>query len=209
MTSNEKDLFKSIIKDLRYDADELNFNEALKQSFIAYTPLTLPNEVIELLNDIKTNELTHKSSEFDVLLHTLSLYLIKYDNIPPLIGKLPDMTSTTEYFLQLQAIYHNKSLLDRNNYNIILQEVIKSLNYPIISSENIDLFCKNIFNLRKVTTNSILHEYNEFNIEEIENALYDPYSDSEQVSQIHSQINFFIHFVVIFQRFLCVLSVFL
>lgn len=124
MSLADREDFKLSIKQLRRDADELNFIEAYKQAYMAYSPLELPDEVIEIMDFASRNELTDRSCDFSFLVHAMKNFLIKNHGLPPLAGKLPDMTATTDFYLQLQQIYHEKAKLDSDSFTTELQSLL-------------------------------------------------------------------------------------
>ena len=60
------------------------------------------DSVQKVLSDAKINDKTQKST-FWLLASTLHKYLETYQQLP-LSGKLPDMTSTTDFYITLQTM---------------------------------------------------------------------------------------------------------
>lgn len=85
--------------------DEINFQEALNNSFRAYAPISPPIQILELLDDFKheAKKLTSSSSNFKVLLYSLKVYIDTHGTVP-LPGNIPDMTSTSQSFIELQKV---------------------------------------------------------------------------------------------------------
>jgi len=80
----------------------------------------------------------------------------------PLIGSIPDMTSTTEGYLALQKLYQEKASLDYENIKSKVETILKKLNksHDSISPEEIRQFCKNSWFLNVTTYRSLAQEYN-------------------------------------------------
>merc|ERR1719396_318414 len=109
-TFNEKNEFKDMVKKMSRDYNkEINFQEAFQNAYLAYTKHDLPLDVVQLLqpHSLKTS--------FDVMVEALLLFLKDNNNQPPLNGSIPDMTSSTEQFIQLQEAYQSKASQDFNS----------------------------------------------------------------------------------------------
>jgi len=62
----------------------------------------------------------------------------------PLNGSIPDMTSSSSSFIALQTLYLKHSKRD--------QDAVKLLIPGDVSDDYLEVFCKNVYNLREVTT---------------------------------------------------------
>ena len=106
------------------------------------------------------------------------------------------MVSTTGFFVSLQKIYQMRAAADRVIFTSLLLNVIaESSRTPVshsemkmsktsptdISTETIDIFCKNIFNLRSVSTRTFIDERLEPAVDVFQNALEDLFDDPPQV----------------------------
>jgi len=195
-TTVEKKDFKELIRGLSRGgidgADiEHNFEEAMKEASRAYISPTVPVDILETVTK-KANG-SH-ATEFEVLVSALDLFMKEPCNkgMPPLGGQLPDMTSTTDFFVALQQVFQMRGASDR----VMMKEKIRSVLESKISTglppgqaqalgialndEVIDRFCKNLFNLRVIHTRSITEERAHPNTAAIEEALSDPYEDPAQ-----------------------------
>eukprot|EP00210_Caulerpa_lentillifera_P008498 g8106.t1 len=151
----QQDAFKAIINGLRRSKknpsiEEENFDEAVRNAYQVWTPYEIPKSVREILQDGKT--LVHQNSpEFWILVHALKSF-VSETGFLPLNGSIPDMTSTTEYYLTLQGIYNKKAEADLNRLSTLVKDTLHTLDKPshTIPSERISLFCKNARNLRVV-----------------------------------------------------------
>eukprot|EP00554_Chaetoceros_debilis_P013136 CAMPEP_0194126646 /NCGR_PEP_ID=MMETSP0150-20130528/60100_1 /TAXON_ID=122233 /ORGANISM="Chaetoceros debilis, Strain MM31A-1" /LENGTH=634 /DNA_ID=CAMNT_0038820519 /DNA_START=44 /DNA_END=1948 /DNA_ORIENTATION=- len=206
-TMDEKAAFKEVIKSLSKNwNNEMNFHEASENAYLAYATQDIPWEVQELLNGVENSvkNKTDKSSvastaaavtSFDVLLLALKRFVDKH-KLPPLNGSIPDMTSSTQSYIQLQGLYKNKAESDKEDMRLIIKEITCELgagtsdsgDIPTVTDDDLSTFCKNIFNLRLTKTRSYEDEYNVVftNDEEKEEILgelaavaYDPYEVKE------------------------------
>ena len=105
----EKDSFRATIKSMaRNFNDELNFQEACGDAYLAYAKREIPWEVQELLDATTDESVTaaiqkyapsgagSRNIRFAVLLLALKRFLAQSDgDWPPLDGKIPDMTAST------------------------------------------------------------------------------------------------------------------
>jgi len=93
-------LFRSIIKQKSRDfSKEACFNEAFNNAYKAFATTLLKGNVEDIFNDNKINDSTQKSP-FWVCATALHRYY-QANNTFPLAGSLPDMTSTTDYYLDM------------------------------------------------------------------------------------------------------------
>jgi len=126
---------------------------------------------------------------FDVLLLALNRFIAKH-SVPPVNGSIPDMTSSTQSYIQLQGIYKAKAEQDKGEMRGILDGIRKQYgeDIPTISDDELTSFCKNIFNLRLIKTRSYVEEYNfEYSseeekrdlLEDLASVAYDPYEVPE------------------------------
>lgn len=180
-TLEEKNAFKKIVKSMSTNwGHELNFIEADENAYLAYTTLEIPWEVEGLLDSVE-DAMNEKAkggvskactggsgggvvSSFDVLLLTLKRFMKANRGFPPLDGSIPDMTASTQGYIELQGIYKAKAEKDKDEMNIILSGIVEEYNgnenitIPDISNDELATFCKNIFNLRLTKTRSYLDE---------------------------------------------------
>mmetsp|Transcript_14646 Transcript_14646/g.15344 ORF Transcript_14646/g.15344 Transcript_14646/m.15344 type:complete len:613 (-) Transcript_14646:64-1902(-) len=187
-TVAEKKEFKALIeswRDQTKNSEELNYTEAIANAHRAFAPLSPPDNIQEIFNAPFMLEPLHKdSSSFKILLHSLKLFIESHGNgfLPPLKGSIPDMTSTSENFVNLQQVYLKKALEDKVFFTHLVSETLTSLGKStnFISESEIDSFCKNISNIRYVETSSILQSETLPNQEVIQEILNDPYLDPIQ-----------------------------
>eukprot|EP01038_Epipyxis_sp_PR26KG_P012040 gene12040-16113_t len=168
-TYAEKESFKNTIKSLaRNYSDELNFHEAVKESYRAYTTKQLYDEAIDLVKDYSNISLSEKSKIFDFLVSALIEFMEINNGDIPLSGRLPDMTSTTETFVQLQHIFQQKAHTDLLLFTDIVKKKLQEFgrNIESVPSDYIETFCKNTFNIMNITTRTISDEITSLDNEE-------------------------------------------
>lgn len=192
-TFAQKQEFKNIIQSMSRNYHmELNFQEAVDNASYIYTTLELPMEVNELLDNAEgIDGKAEINSSFDILLLALKQFMNDNNGFPPLNGSIPDMTSSTKYYIQLQNIYKKKAQRDLDEMKKIIhtiqQKQHENVFLPTISDEELSTFCKNIYNLRLTKTRKYSSEYdfvytsNEERQEiqdELVSETFDPYASS-------------------------------
>jgi amyloid beta precursor protein binding protein 1 len=180
----EKERFKGVIKSFSNNvSNELNFQEAVREAYRAFTKKVLSVEAEELLKAQKSEELKEGSSDFRFLLRALQAFMeTSEDANVPLAGQLPDMVSTTQYFIELQKLFQAKAAADRQTMMEILNTLLQEVGRPVgsIPYETVDLFCKNIFNVSLVSTRTVLEEASGLHVEKVTEAIEEPYEDAAQ-----------------------------
>jgi amyloid beta precursor protein binding protein 1 len=160
-----KTLIRNQIKELRdsfrnSDDEELkeldleNFEEAIKAvNTVLISSDYIPPETQLILNDSKVSCNKSTNSSFWLSVKALKQF-VSQNNSLPLIGTIPDMTSDSAKYIQLQKIYRSKAKEDSETVYNILQNLPKVGNLNVTENE-INIFCKNSHNLRVVRTTSI------------------------------------------------------
>ena len=164
--TEEKESFKEFIKSMSRNFDmQLNFQEAYRDSYLAYSNRTLPEEVQLVLEQTTTESMR---TNFDLMVFSLKLFMEAHRGRVPFNGSIPDMTSSTELFVQLQQVYKNKAnedfkkmrdivssctaekmaLQQEQKQQEIVEENCKTFH---VSDEELSLFCKNIYNIQTLT----------------------------------------------------------
>lgn len=110
-SSAERAAFKQSVAAMRRSGpegvplDEENVDEALKAAFHAWTKPSIPSDVRRILEDERT-QVGPSSDDFWVMAAALKAFVAQEgEGCLPLEGSLPDMTATTDLYLQLQRIY--------------------------------------------------------------------------------------------------------
>ena len=163
----EKEQFKQLIKDMAINYnDELNFQEAVRESYRAYTPKVLSPEVNQTIHKVYNSKeaFSSSTSEFEFLCYALVMFLLDKDfnpdQLPPLPGQVPDLTATTDLYIQLQKVYKDKSEADVQHFKKLLNKLLIANNRSenSISDEIVSIFCKHSYSLISITSRSIEQE---------------------------------------------------
>lgn len=170
-TLDEKSSFRQIIKSMsRNWNNEVNFQEADENAYLAYTVEELPFEMQDLLFRAEERIKSKKSSlgsvtAFDVLLVSLKRFIDHQERLP-LNGSIPDMTSSTELYISLQSLYKKKAEEDKEYIQDIVQNVLNELYDDSdesvrisMSNDDVGTLCKNVFNIRLIQTRSFFDEF--------------------------------------------------
>jgi NEDD8-activating enzyme E1 regulatory subunit len=135
----DKQDFQQLIKEKRRDESEINFDEAVQNAYLAYTEQT-----IEVPNDLDS------SSTLGKLYLGLETFMSQNGGRPPLHGSIPDMTSNTDWYVQLQRVYKDQAEEDLD----AMKEFC-----PDIPEEEVASFCANVFVVRQIETRSLVEEF--------------------------------------------------
>jgi amyloid beta precursor protein binding protein 1 len=112
-TITEKDEFRERIKSASRDFfSEANFEEALNQVRLCFKGEMddIRDSLREVLEDSKTDD-SNEKNVFWQLASALKRFIEKEGTLP-VSGKVPDMTSTTDFYITLQNIYQEKAKKD-------------------------------------------------------------------------------------------------
>ena len=177
-TPAEKQEFRNAIKLAARDINkEINFEEATQNAYLAYTEKELDLDHLASLRD-QINALveTHTSlKNFQALLQALDQFLQRHDNQPPLHGTIPDMTASTEWYVEMQRVYHDKAAED-------LKEMRSYLPHEV-PDEELATFCQNVHSLELFHTRTIQEEMTPTITEDLKDdwmmATMDPYEMPE------------------------------
>lgn len=190
-TSAEKEVFCNIVRSLSRDINkEENFVEAIRESHRVYASVTVSEDTSALLATQRGQILQPTSSAFSFLLRALELFL-NSRGVPPLVGALPDMTSTTSMYTDLQQVYREQALTDRRAIAEYLMTTMRDAGcsgttadptaFLAQHEESIDLFCRNCArNLRMLTTRSVAEERQMLREGVLDEATEDAYEDPAQ-----------------------------
>ncbi|KAL2524660.1 NEDD8-activating enzyme E1 regulatory subunit [Abeliophyllum distichum] len=161
-TREDKKEFKDLIKARMIASDEDNYKEAMEASFKVFAPRGISPSLQQIINDT-SSEVNSNSSEFWVMVAALKEFIANEGGGEvPLEGSIPDMTSSTELYVNLQKIYQAKAETD---FLVMEQRVKKILNRigrdpDSISKANIKSFCKNARKVKVCRYRLIEDEFN-------------------------------------------------
>eukprot|EP00934_Nitzschia_sp_Nitz4_P007493 Nitzschia sp. Nitz4//scaffold59_size112058//92722//95440//NITZ4_004125-RA/size112058-snap-gene-0.53-mRNA-1//1//CDS//3329555171//7483//frame0 len=163
-TFAEKQDFVKVLQSMRRSDMELNFDEAIQNAYLAYTEptVTVPDQF-------------DASSTVGILFRGYESFVQSNGGRPPLNGSIPDMTSSTEWYIQLQSIYKTQADNDR--------AAMKAL-CPGVPDDDLNTFCANVFTVDQMQTRSLVDEFHskgvtEDMVDDWKMALMDPYEVPE------------------------------
>lgn len=143
-TLAEKQAFQDMIQlSSRNFDDELNFQEAKNNAYLAYSERELDREHLAQLRDNAAS-----SPKLLLLLQGLERFFLKHQRAP-LQGSIPDMTASTDLYVQLQSVYRNQATEDWQEMRAVP---------TTISDEELTIFCQNVFSVDLIKTRSLYEE---------------------------------------------------
>ncbi|CAI9090266.1 OLC1v1025003C1 [Oldenlandia corymbosa var. corymbosa] len=162
---DEKKQFKvedvELIKARMVAMDEDNYKEAMEASFKLFAPRGISSEVQKIIND-SCAEVDSGSSDFWVIVAALKEFIANEgEGEAPLEGSIPDMTSSTELYVNLQKIYQAKAEADFLAVERRVRDILKRIGRDpySITKANIKSVCKNARKLRVCRYRSIEDEF--------------------------------------------------
>ena len=202
-TYREKKEFKEVIRnairtnDDGVPLDEENFDEAIQNVNSMLVPTTIPSVVKDILDNEACTNLTNQSNNFWLLVRALREFVANEgDGFLPVRGSIPDMTSSSDLYIDLQRVYQTKARLDMEAITSHLIQILISLGKPesSISESEIKLFCRNSAFLRVVCTRSLTEELALPNIAELGMQLSNPESTFIYYVLLRASERFFYRF---------------
>ena len=182
----EKKEFKELIRSgIRKNEDgvpldEDNFDEAIRNVNSMINPTQVPSTVQAILEDSACTCITPESSNFWLLARALREFVVNEGSGRlPLRGSIPDMTSSSNMYVDLQRVYQAQAREDMEVVASHLSELLVSIGKPSnsISESDIKQFCRNSAFLRVVRYRSLIEEYQIPNLDEIRMHLENQDSD--------------------------------
>ncbi|TFK21372.1 ubiquitin activating enzyme [Coprinopsis marcescibilis] len=149
-TTAEKKEFKEIISKMRKKADEENFEEAEAQAYRCWTETVVPSDVKSIFTPLSTPSPSH-TKPFRILLRALEVYTT---TVPPytlpLSATLPDMKASTSQYVDLQTLYKERAVEERDAFRAVLDKVLQEQgeNPSLIDDETVTNFVKHSHILR-------------------------------------------------------------
>ncbi|XP_059452013.1 NEDD8-activating enzyme E1 regulatory subunit AXR1-like [Corylus avellana] len=174
-TRDEKKEFKDLLKARMISMDEDNYKEAIEASFKVFARRGIGPDLQQILND-SSAEVDSNSSDFWVMVAALKEFIANEGGgEAPLEGSIPDMTSSTELYVNLQNIYQAKAEADvlviEQRVRNILKKIGKDPNS--ISQTTLKGFCRNARKLKVCRYRSIEDEFNSPILPELQKYLTD------------------------------------
>jgi amyloid beta precursor protein binding protein 1 len=156
---------------------EENFKEARKEVPKMWMPKKPSSEITELIAAAVAS--TAPPTEFCVCMRALGVFMDRFGGEMPLGGGIPDMFSSTQYYTALQGVFERKALSDKAAFAAIVKEQCTATGYTHpITDDSIELFVKNVFDIRSMRLRSIEEEFASPNAEEI--GYYEEFPAKEQ-----------------------------
>jgi NEDD8-activating enzyme E1 regulatory subunit len=170
-TFAEKQEFQRMVKLAARDYDaELNFQEAVQNAYLAYTSrevdrdrlaqlrsATVPPAVDETsaVASASASSSLHACRAFHAMLLGLEKFCDKHGRAP-VQGSIPDMTSSTDLYVRLQALYRTQAHED-------LEDLRRLTHNKDVAVDDDDLltFCQNVFDLDLLRTRTLQEEWDE------------------------------------------------
>lgn len=178
-TPAEKQEFRQAIKAMSRDINkEVNFEEAMNNAYLAYSEKTLDLDYLASLRDQVTPIASTSPSlkVFAALLVALDEFMKQHGNQAPLHGTIPDMTASTEFYVEIQKAYHDQAACD-------LEEMRSYLPEQDVSQEDVTTFCQNVHSMELFQTRTFEEETTPKLTEELQEdwmmATMDPYEVPE------------------------------
>lgn len=154
---------KDALASMRRGMDEENFDEALANVRYAWTDTgAVTPEIASLVADARARDLTTESDKFWYLTAGLRQF-IEREGCLPLEGAIPDMTSTTESYVELQRLYAEKASLDACS---VWQSAIELAEHvgllkpeEFITEYDAKIFCRNCRHVRFMEWRPLADEF--------------------------------------------------
>ncbi|XP_010278678.1 PREDICTED: NEDD8-activating enzyme E1 regulatory subunit AXR1-like [Nelumbo nucifera] len=174
-TREEKKEFKDLLKSRMIDIDEENYKEAIEASFKVSTPRGISSRLRQIIED-SSAEVDSSSSDFWVMVAAVKDFIVNEGGgEAPLEGSIPDMTSLTEYYVNLQKIYQAKAEADFLAVESRVRNILKRIgrDQDAIPRTTIKTFCKNARKLTVCRYRLIEDEFNSPVLPELQKYLTD------------------------------------
>ncbi|XP_044466968.1 NEDD8-activating enzyme E1 regulatory subunit AXR1 isoform X2 [Mangifera indica] len=174
-TREEKKEFKELLKSKMIAIDEDNYKEAIEASFKVFAPPGISSELRQIIYDSHA-EVNSSSSDFWMMVAALKEFIANEgDGEAPLEGSIPDMTSSTEHYVNLQKIYQAKAEADFLAIELRVRDILKKLGRQpeSIPKATVKSFCKNARKLKVCRYRLIEDEFNSPSIPELQKYLTD------------------------------------
>lgn len=174
-TRDEKKAFKDLVKAGMIAFDEDNYKEAIEASFKVFAPPGISPDLQQIINDSCT-ETDSSSSLFWVMVAALKEFVANEGGgEAPLEGSIPDMTSSTELYVNLQKIYQAKAEADFLVIEQRARNILKRIGRDpdSIPKTMIKNFCRNARKLKVCRYRSIEDEFSNLSLSEFQKHLTD------------------------------------
>ncbi|PON83835.1 NEDD8-activating enzyme E1 regulatory subunit APP-BP [Trema orientale] len=174
-TREEKKEFKELLKSRMTAVDEDNYKEAIEASFKVFAPRGISSDLRQIIDD-SFAEVDANSSDFWIMVAALKEFIkSEGGGEAPLEGSIPDMTSSTEHYVNLQNIYLAKAEADFLAIEQRVRNILKKIGRDSnsISRATIKSFCKNARKLRVCRYRLLEDEFNSPLLSELQKYITD------------------------------------
>ncbi|KAK2649758.1 hypothetical protein Ddye_017247 [Dipteronia dyeriana] len=174
-TREEKREFKELLKSKTIAFDEDNYKEAVEASFKVFSSRGISQDLQQIIDDSQA-EVSSSSSNYWVMVAALKDFIASEGCAEaPLDGSIPDMTSSTEHYVNLQKIYQAKAEADFLSIEQRVRNILKKLGREpdSISKATIKSFCRNARKLKVCRYRLIEDEFSNPSITELQKYLTD------------------------------------
>ncbi|KAG2216999.1 hypothetical protein INT45_003037 [Circinella minor] len=158
----DRNELKKLLREGMRTSDEENFEEAISNVWRLTSSDTISSSIRNILNDPVTQHLETNSNSFWIITKAIKDFV---DNEGqgqlPLTGKLPDMKSDTENYVNLQKIYREKAAIDLKTVKERVKNILQELNLSLdsIPEDIIELYCKNAGTVKVIRYRTLRDEY--------------------------------------------------
>ncbi|KAJ8303502.1 hypothetical protein KUTeg_019898 [Tegillarca granosa] len=154
--------------------EEENFDEAVNHVNTALLPTSVPSEVKKLFDDPSCTELNVESKPFWIMLRAVKEFVMNEGNgALPLRGTIPDMTSDSKRYIELQQTYRDQASQDVTIVTEKLQTLLQSIGRgelvsvsnppsPISNLEDEDSDNETVFYVLLRTVDKFYEDYNRY-----------------------------------------------
>lgn len=174
-TREEKKEFKELLKAKTIVMDEENYKEAVDASFKVFAPRGTGLNLQQIIDD-SCGIVDSSSPDFWIMVAALKEFISNEGGgEAPLEGSIPDMTSSTEHYINLQKIFQAKAEADFLVIEQRVRNILKKIGRDpnSISKTTIKSFCRNSRKLSVCRYRPIEDEFNSPNQTELQKYLTD------------------------------------
>lgn len=142
--------------------DEDNFDEAIQNVNSIINPTRIPAMVQSILDNHACTSITPESNNFWLLARAIREFIANEGGgMLPLRGSIPDMTSSSDMYIELSRVYHAKAREDMEAVAGHLSQLLVSMGKPASSISEIEIkqFCRNSAFLRVLRYRSLKEEH--------------------------------------------------
>ena len=130
-----------------------NFKEAVDSAHTLWSPPSVSSELKRYFESPKCTDPNAESTDFWVVLAAIRAFVAQEGGgLLPLPGAIPDMTATTDLYLDLKRLYESKAEADVEAVCAHVKRILGGLQRDpsSISRDYVKLFCKNAMHVRVI-----------------------------------------------------------